>query len=343
MQRTSGVIAALSGAYASSVIIWQALRLLAGDRWWWLALANTLSLYLFLPLLILLPLAWLSRRRMAITAATVPFVVFLLLYAGLFLPTSVQTKAEDAKVLRVMAFNVLYSNDDGTAIEQLVRAESPDLICLQEVNPRLAVDLATRLGNEYPYQSLLPEESTTGLGLFSRYPLRDEGEIPEPAKEIGWERSVQVAVIEFDGQPTLVLNVHAFPPAWPTFSRYWPPRFELGFWLREEEVRVWLDRVVRHDGPVIVAGDLNSTDQNRAYRLMATQLNDAHRQVGWSLGHTAPSTFEHESGYAVPGRLLRIDFVWYSDHWRAMDAKVGDWDGQSDHLPVFASLVLESE
>jgi endonuclease/exonuclease/phosphatase (EEP) superfamily protein YafD len=238
-----------------------------------------------------------------------------------------------------MALNVLYTNDDGAAIEDLVRAERPDLICLQEVNPRLASDLVTRLGSEYPHYALLPEEGATGLGLFSRHPLQDEGEIPDPA----WRHGAQVVTVAFAGQQVLVLNVHALSPTWPRLARDWPPRFEAEFQLREQEIAGWLDRVDQHRGPVILAGDLNSTDQNASHRMLTRYLIDAHRQVGWAWGHTAPASVEGLDRVPSPSRMFRIDYVWHSDHWQALDAHVGQWDGQSDHLPVFATLHLGAE
>jgi endonuclease/exonuclease/phosphatase (EEP) superfamily protein YafD len=339
MQRLRRAVAEVAVAYASAIVVWQILRLAAGDRWWWLASANVLSLYLFLPLLALVPLAWLARQRAAIVSTTVPAAILVLLYGGLFLPSMAPPGVGDAETFRVMTLNVLYTNDDGAAIERLVRAKQPDLICLQELNPRLAADLVARLGHEFPYHALLPEEDPTGLGMFSRYPLRDSGEIPDPA----WKHGAQLAMVAFQGQPVLVLNVHALSPTWPRLARDWPPRFEAEFQLREQEIRLWLDRMGQHHGPAILAGDLNSTDQNASHRLLARRLADAHRQAGWGLGHTAPASVEGLDRVPSPSRLFRIDYVWHSDHWQTLDAHVGEWDGQSDHLPVFATLQLQAE
>ncbi len=339
MQRLGRTTAVIAVAYALAVVVWQIMRLAAGDRWWWLASANVLSLYLFLPLLVLLPLAGVTRQRTAVVATATSTLVFLLLYGGLFLPSWVPVEAADAATFRVMTLNVLFTNDDGAAIERLVRAERPDLICLQELNPRLAADLVVRLGDEYPHHALLPEQDPTGLGLFSRYPLRDAGEIPDPA----WKHGAQVATVAFEGRPVLVLNVHALSPTWPRLARDWPPRFEAEFRLREQQIHLWLDRIGQHSGPVILAGDLNSTDQNATYRLLAGHLVDAHRRAGWGLGHTAPASVEGLDRVPSPSRLFRIDYVWHSDHWQALETQVGEWDGQSDHLPVFATLQLQRE
>jgi endonuclease/exonuclease/phosphatase (EEP) superfamily protein YafD len=339
MRRLGWLVSTGAIAYALTIVIWQSLRLVAGDRWWWLASANVLSLYLFLPLLVLLPLAWLARRRVAVVATVAAAAVPMLLYGGLFLPSFAPAGAGNAVAYRVMSLNALYASNDGSAIERLVRDNVPDLVCLQELNPRLAADLVARLGSEYPYYALLPEDDPTGLGLFSRYPLRDEGEIPDPA----WKHGAQVVTIAFEDRTILALNVHAVSPTWPRLAPWWPARFEAEFGLREQEIGLWLDRIGQHHGPAVLAGDLNSTDQNASYRLLAGRLNDAHRQVGWGLGHTAPASVEGLDRVPSPSRLFRIDYVWYSDHWQSLDAYVGEWDGQSDHLPVFATLRLRAD
>ncbi|MGQ9599063.1 MAG: endonuclease/exonuclease/phosphatase family protein [Anaerolineae bacterium] len=333
------VVEAPAAAYAWTIVVWQVLRLLVGDRWWWLALANIMSLYLFLPLLLLWPLA-LVRRRSTIVALTVPTALFLWLYGGLFLPRMALARANGATAIRVMTLNVMYRNKTGEAIGRLVRAKAPDLVCLQELTPPLAEDLEFRLQDGYPYRVLLPEEGVTGLGVFSRYPLQDLGEILDAARDEGWEHGAQVISISLAGQEVLVLNVHALSPDPFLGSVSERRRFERVFQLQEEQVRLWLDRVVRHEGPAIVAGDLNMTDQNRAYRLMVTRLRDAHREAGWGLGHTVPASREGLDGWPLPDRLFRIDYVWASPHWQILDARVGDWDGQSDHLPVLATLQL---
>jgi endonuclease/exonuclease/phosphatase (EEP) superfamily protein YafD len=344
MRRISQLVVVLSIVYTIAIVIWQALRLCVGDRWWWLAAANVLSLYLFLPLVFLLPLALSGvrkldrgRRWIVIAVTAMPSVVFLMLYGDLFLPRISFGNDDGAKAFKVMTLNVLFTSDDVVAIEDLVKAELPDLICLQELNPRLARDLVARWAREYPYYALLPEESPTGLGVFSRHPLQDGGEIPDPA----WKHGAQAVAVDFAEESVLVLNVHAVSPTWPSLSPGWPLAFERGFQLRENQVHLWLDRILQHEGPTVVAGDLNSTDQNVTYRLLAVQLSDAHRQAGWGLGHTAPASPRGLDGIASPSRLFRIDFVWYSDHWRAQETHVGEWDGRSDHLPVFANLLLQ--
>ena len=341
MRRIADLLTAARVVYAVTIVGWQALRLVFGDRWWWLAVANTFSLYLFLPLAFLAPLALLSRRRAAILATLVPLVILLLLFGGLFLPRVSPATASEAALFRVLTLNVLYLNDDGAAVQRLVQDEQPDVICLQELTPRIAADLEVRLRDAYPYRFLLPEEGTTGIGVFSRYPLHDEGELPDPAEEVGWWwNGAQVVTVDMGGRQVKLLNVHAIPPPSSISASRWSEIFETVVRLREQELELWMDWVEQQDGPVVVAGDFNLTDQNAGYRLVAARLNDAHRRAGWGWGHTWQAYRSGYAGLPLPSRLLRLDYVWYSDHWQAVESHVGAWDHQSDHLPVVAALTL---
>jgi endonuclease/exonuclease/phosphatase (EEP) superfamily protein YafD len=326
--------------YGIAIVFWQILRYIVGDRWMLVAAADIASVYLFLPLVVLLPLAFLSRRGLAVVGVLVPLFIFLVLYGGMFLPHLPPNPGEGDVPFRVLALNIRSDRADGAGIEELVSAHSPDLIALQELTPRIREDLVSRLGAEYPYHVYLRVEDVTGLGLFSRRPLDNVHEIPEP----DWGRHSVAATVVVDGQDVFVINVHNWPSWAPPSSLYPVPMgFEGSFRVREEQARLWIERVKEFGGPALVIGDFNFTDQTTAYGLLADGLQDAHRQVGRGLGHTFPSDSKGVKGFVLPRRILRLDYVWYSDHWEAMDFQVGRWDGQSDHYPVIADFRLSSE
>jgi len=325
----------LATDYILAVVAWQVLRLAAGDRWWWLALANTFSLYLFTPLAVLVPLALLSRRRAAIAAVSVALAAFLLLYGGLFLPRPAAGDAAGARRLRVMSYNALYENRDAEAVERTIRAVSPDVLCMQELTPYLADEIIARLGEVYPYRVLLPRPGTNGMGVFSRLPVGHEEIIPDPV----WQPGSQAVVVSWEGQEVLVLNVHAVP-SWLPFSDWYDDvtDYEADFQTREEESRRWLARAQAHDGLVVVAGDFNATDQNGSVRLLARTLQDTQRRAGWGLGHTWPARGGWAGPLPFPPRLWRLDYVFASAGWQVVHSQAGPWDGQSDHWPVWADL-----
>jgi len=100
-------------------------------------------------------------------------------------------------------------------------------------------------------------------------------------------------------------------------------------------------------GPLIAAGDLNATPLNDPYRVIARVLTDAWDAQGRGLGHTFPGALSPGSsrpvlaGVPVPMWLVRIDYIFYSAHFRAINAGFGPWDQVSDHRPIVADLVMQ--
>jgi endonuclease/exonuclease/phosphatase family metal-dependent hydrolase len=96
--------------------------------------------------------------------------------------------------------------------------------------------------------------------------------------------------------------------------------------------------------PLIVAGDMNLTDQTPEYaRLREAGLEDAQRSVGWGFGHTFPSSVGvrlFHQRLTVPFPLLGIDHVMYSSRVEPRAVRVWPTSGGSDHLPVVADLAL---
>jgi endonuclease/exonuclease/phosphatase family metal-dependent hydrolase len=92
---------------------------------------------------------------------------------------------------------------------------------------------------------------------------------------------------------------------------------------------------------------MNATDQNEAHQVVTEHFEDAWLEAGWGWGGTFPGRRAKDHFFArlvdavVPSWLLRIDYIFYSSHFRAIEADVGPWDGASDHRPVRATLILE--
>jgi hypothetical protein len=75
----------LTTIYLASVLSWVVLQVLFDSRWWWLFLLNNLSLYLFLPLpLLLIPLA-ITNRALLVPKSIPPFYTLIYRQHGAFL------------------------------------------------------------------------------------------------------------------------------------------------------------------------------------------------------------------------------------------------------------------
>jgi vancomycin resistance protein VanJ len=314
-------MAAMS-VFAIAMVAWNILRLYPGDRWLPVRLGNFVAPWLFLVLLVALAVAWLGRRPWLSRLLTLLVLVSALRFWPVLTPRLSGPNAQaNAPVsqLRVMTFNVHFSNRDALGIADLVRAETPDIVAFQECTMDLITPLHAGLGGEYPY-FLLDDGETPRLVLMSRYPL--QGYVPPPG---AWR--TQWAQVETPLGLVTVWNVHSSSSL---SQRAWE-------WQREVFSAV-ANQVDGEEGPVLVLGDFNTTDHNDNYRLMADRLTDVHRAVGWGFGFTFPRRWLDGQDLSMATPALRIDHIFISDHWEPLETHVVTDGFGSDHLPVVATL-----
>ncbi len=210
-------------------------------------------------------------------------------------------------------------------------------VLLQELTPSVAAAIRRELAGEFPYQIVDPGVGAEGLGVIARYPLRPTGQrLPGT-----WVGTPQVLELDVSGTTVTLVNFHASSTVLAG-----PALLEGQVRERERQAQTIVAFVAAHPGPLIAAGDLNATDQSTAYAWITRVLRDAWREAGWGLGHTFPGAASPGSsrptlaGILVPMWLVRIDYVFHSPHWQAVWARLGPWDGRSDHRPVVAQLIL---
>ncbi len=334
------LISIVAYLYLFCLALWAVFHACFGDHWWWLFLVNSFSLYLFLPLPGVVAFALLTRRWELGAAAGVAVVLGVSLYGGLFL-SGAQPVYTGGKTLTVMTYNMLGPNRHGEAVVAAIRTAAADVVAIQELNHAVAAAIQTELIDLYPYQVLEPQPGVSGMGVISRYPLHSTGEL-WPGDWIG---RPQVLRLRYDDQVQVTLvNIHAVSVEFAG----WPSRHSVERSVRERQraAQFISDFAAAESGPLIVLGDFNTTDQSVAYGLITGTLRDAWRDAGWGWGHTFPSAVADGSaeailaGLIVPTWLIRIDYIFYSAHWRALTARLAPWDGGSDHRPVVARLVL---
>jgi vancomycin resistance protein VanJ len=328
----------LTWVYAAMILGWLAARLLWGDRLWPLAVANSFPAVFFLPLPLMVLFAAVSRKRAAWIAVCIPVVLWLAMFGWRYLPRGPRAEATGAE-LRVMAFNILVSNQDVEAVAGAVEAAQPDLIAFSELRTDMDAALAQRLGVTYPYRTVqrLPGASF-GSGIYSRWPFENLGSLKTG---LGL-RSAAADVHTPDGTVRFV----ALHPrsTWLDRSSLGAAETSIQENFRGREAQ--LAAVCRYvdewgDRPLILAGDFNTSEFSDAYRCVAQRLGDSYREVGWGTGHTWPA----QQTKHIPSRWLqvlapvtRIDYVFHSRHWDAVEAQVLKMDTGSDHRPIVVTL-----
>ncbi|NJN66960.1 MAG: hypothetical protein HC884_09750 [Chloroflexaceae bacterium] len=305
-------------------------------------LLNSFALYFFLPLPVIGLVALLVRKRVVGVGLVLALALGLAFYGELFVPRLPGGPA-GGTTLTVMTYNRLGFNLDTEGIAEAIHAAGADIIVLQELNPAVASVLQRDLAAAYPYQELDPRDGVVGMGTISRFPLQRI----ETSLGRSWVGRPQLLTMDFGGTPVTVLNFHASPPA--LASPFAPGGQALMNQIvrrREQQAQVIADLAREHPGPFLAAGDLNAGDLSDAYAIITRELKDTWREAGWGFGHTFPGAAMHGSsrpivaGFYVPMWLVRIDYVFHSDDWQALSARIGPWDGQSDHRPIIATLAL---
>ncbi|MBX3390706.1 MAG: endonuclease/exonuclease/phosphatase family protein [Phycisphaeraceae bacterium] len=235
--------------------------------------------------------------------------------------------------LHIMTANLLVGHDGVDVLARRIIELNPDVIFFQEYTPAKARRLIPLLAGRYPNVAEGLRDHAFGSAIYSRFPFLEvpdlyphrsirapnglEGRI---GGEVGvWDPQVR-AIIEHDGEPIVLQNVHFAPPI---HLQYFAEQRAMTRWLCD-----WLKSETR---AVVIAGDFNSTDRSDNLReLAAAGALDTAGIAGRGWIGTWPS-----SGLAglVP---MPIDHILVRG-LRCSAARVGG-DIASDHLPLFAEI-----
>ena len=78
--------------------------------------------------------------------------------------------------------------------------------------------------------------------------------------------------------------------------------------------------VLQETGPVILGGDFNAPDRSQLYGMVSSVLHNAHGERGFGFGFTYPAVIRSPFGPAPAVPLVRIDHIFFTDHFVAVRA-----------------------
>jgi len=255
------------------------------------------------------------------------WMIFLLTFAepfslvrGLRGPeTGFDVARRQGKAVRVITINAAGA---GEALEQVV-PYGPDIVVLQEPpDPEHVEEVAKRLFG-------LEAAAVYGTDCDILYRGR-------PPADRRRQTTARARVKLGSGEEIAVLGTHLASTR---------PSFHL--WLRDRWHRLAQDRRMRREEmrevvgvmdavpagtPIILGGDFNAPAGDAVFSLLRPRLRDAFAEAGRGWGNTWSSTLP----------LVRIDQVWVSSEWRAVNV-VARWAGPSDHRMVVCDLERRDE
>ncbi|MCE1227779.1 MAG: endonuclease/exonuclease/phosphatase family protein [Geobacteraceae bacterium] len=325
---------ALRGAYlylALVVAAWLLMRF-AGDRWWF----GSLILFgprwmLFLPLLVLMPLAaWCQRL------ALIPLIAASVVVAGPLMGfvVSMPSGNTEQRGLRIITCNTETGNAK-KRLERLVEESSADIVALQEC-PR---DLPIALPKGW---SVIQKGE---LAVLSRFPMMLHNQVMSLHPPHIWPRySAIFVVVDTPGGKIGFCTVHLPSPRYGLehmLDRKIGINFAKTDLVKSEQALrssvAWdVKRMIEAVPlPVVVAGDFNMPVESRIYRENFGGFTDTFSKVGFGFGHTE---FISKHGLSLSAR---IDHILTSREFRPISCVVGP-DVGSDHRPLIVHLIKRS-
>jgi len=217
--------------------------------------------------------------------------------------------------LRVLVFNLLSYNSHYRQVQDYLRAQSPDLLLLLEVDSAWARALG-ELSPQFPHQFQAPREDNFGIAILSRIPFDDVRSLD--LSPIGIP-SIE-AQVQWGGHSIVIVGTHPVPPGGAAAAR-----------LRDGQLSDLGRRLGGRAGPRLLLGDLNATAWSHPFQqlLRDSGLRDSMR--GFGLQPT----------WLGPFGLFRlaIDHILVSPEFTVCRREVGPGLG-SDHRPLIAELAL---
>lgn len=336
-RRASTLALVLCIFYALGAIgLWLFLRL-EGDSWWPATFLLFSPRWIWIvPLLLVLPLTILFRRRWAwLAAATGFFVLFQLM--GFCIPwRTAFAHASGKGTVRIVTANLHGREVDAAVLNDFLSRTHPDVVVLQEFEPGTVLPYVEQPGwhQEYAGQMLIASRWPLGPGKVLN--LKELPETPvERSRHINvWgiaTRWIVYSPAEIAG--TFQLDgVHLISPhAALSLTRKDRDQAEMllddNATRREHELNVLRQHVDEVPGPTIILGDFNTTDDSPIFRENFADYSDAFTTAGLGFG----------ASYAKHRTWIRIDHILFDPTWTCRRCYTSG-DVGSGHRAVLAEL-----
>lgn len=307
--------------FVLSVVLYFILRLWPGDQLPAVRLTNYLMPWLLCGLVPAFIVACLGRRKWLAMVLSLPSLFIGFTYAPLF-RVHPDTALAVQQPIKIMSYNVWRKNKNMSAVAKIIRQEKPDILLVQELGLNQIPTFIEALNGLYPDAEFhLAYERRLLQAVVSRYPIISSRALPDMGQ-------AQKVLIQLPQSQLSVFNVH--PQHWA-----WPLRLHQVTALMEEEI-------AKTDGPLILGGDFNTTEQGQTYRFINEFLHNAHWEGGFGFGFSFPANVYCFNRKISTPPLVRIDHIFYNNHFSINKAGTLQESGDSDHLPVVAELFLSA-
>ena len=263
-------------------------------------------MWYFLPLIVLFPLALLTRAKRGMLLMLPLVLIGTLWFGRYFLPKATAQPEEGG--LSVITFNVWGGNPQLASVEAWLREQNADVVLLQEVPPSWLSGGLVALRDAYPYQF----GETTELGwwgsvILSKHPAASEQEFAVTAEGIPFYQYLR---LDINGETIGVYNLHVPMPigddphfAFDTQNGFLNMVLKYDPEPRNVGIRWLLAALENETNSFIVGGDFNMSDQAAFMTILRRVWEIVSARLVMVLAQAGPSPRSPDS--------LRLCRRWY--------------------------------
>jgi len=262
--------------------------------------------------------------------------------------------------INVISFNIRYPNpNDGIhywdnrrpLVSSIIQFHDADLIGIQEAHRRQLDELVADLPEykwfgvcrtdgridpvpDNEFSAILYRKDRFELLSGNTFWLSSE---PDKVASVGWDAALPriVTWAKFKDRKTGDIFFH--------FNTHFD---HMGVQARNESAKLLLQKItlIAGDNPIIISGDFNCGESDQPYLTITTDTDFKDAMKISKSGHHGPMTTF--AGNFQPSGLIdhRIDFIFVNNNIEVLKHAIlsDSWNGRfaSDHLPVFAKLVI---
>ena len=270
---------------------------------------------------------------------------------------------------RVMTYNVNGPADDEDGmvkkgILEEIKKLDPDILCLQELSPRIFKEIQNSLDSIFGYtDSMAIKKESSRYRLYSMKPISNFKQYKcvteinvtgfdslqlEEIEKLKKRMPIYSADIEVKNEQWItVLSCHLRSSAYSTARRsmedgsswsdgisLYLDSYKIGKMIRDYEadnLRIYLDSMEKKDTPIIIAGDFN--DWSGSYCLNTIRKRK-YEDVWWAGG------FGYGITYDEWHLKLRLDYILFTHHF-SLDKVIRKKNPFSDHYPLIADFSVK--
>ena len=335
-RRLTTACVALCWLYAGALAALWLLLFFCADRWPVATVAMFTPRWLWsLPLIALLPLAALLRRRAFVPPLALAAIVLLGPVMRLCVPwrrlLPGPGSSPQSLSVRVVTLNADLPDLRPEDLRQWVEQTRPDVLALQALAPRDR----NKIFGPNPLARGWHVRVDGELLLASRFPISNTRVYDDATFSGGDGGALAAYDLHTPSGVIHLFNVHIATPRYGLMAvveRGWSGRGEvqrnIGRRRKQSELtRQWVDEAARSGGRVIVLGDLNMPEDSAIYRRFWSDFSNAFTAGGFGFGST----------HFTRRTAVRIDHVLAGPGWRVRRAWMGPYVG-SAHRPVAADV-----